>query len=92
MLRQLCLILLAAIFLAGPCEAEPLLKVGYVKSPEYFTQDANGDYSGAIYENIEKAMAYTEYNTSYHEIAPGDAERALAEALMSVVNIILCFC
>ena len=84
MLCRLCLILLAAIFFASPCEAEPLLKVGYVKSPEYFTQDANGDYSGAIYENIEKAMAYTEYNTSYHEIAPGDAERALAEGEIDV--------
>lgn len=77
MLRRFCLVLAAAIFFVSPCGAEPLLKIGYVNSPGYFTQNEYGDYAGVIYENIEKAMAYTEYDTSYHVIAPEDAERAL---------------
>ncbi len=84
MVRRLCLILAAAIFFASPCGAEPLLKVGYVKSPGYFTQDENGDYSGAIYENLEKAMAYTGCNLTYQEIAPEDAERALESGEIDV--------
>ena len=79
MLRRLCLVWLAAAFFACPCGAEPVLKVGYVNSPGYFTQNEKGDYSGAIYENIEKAVAYTGYNATDREIAPEDAERALEE-------------
>ena len=84
MLRRLCLVWLAAAFFACPCGAEPVLKVGYVNSPGYFTQNEKGDYSGAIYENIEKAVAYTGYNATYREIAPEDAERALEEGEIDV--------
>jgi len=84
MLRQLCLVWLAAAFFACPCGAEPVLKVGYVNSPGYFTQNEKGDYSGAIYENIEIAMAYTNYDTVYREIAPEDAERALLDGEIDV--------
>ena len=84
MLRRLCLVLLAAVFLASPCGAEPVLKIGYVNSPGYFTKNEKGDYSGSIYENIEKAMAYTEYDIVYREIAPEDAERALADGEIDV--------
>ena len=84
MLRRLCLILAAALFFSSPCGAEPLLKVGYVKSPGYFTQNENGDYAGAIYENLEKSLAYTGYSVNYREIAPEDAERALLDGEIDV--------
>lgn len=84
MLRRLFLLFLAAIVFMTPCGAEPLLKVGYVKSPGYFTQNENGDYAGAIYENLEKSLAYTGYSVSYREIAPEDAERALLDGEIDV--------
>ena len=48
MLRRLWLILVAAMIFASPCGAEPILKIGYVHSPGYFTRNENGDYAGAI--------------------------------------------
>ena len=84
MLRRLFLAWLAVIVFASPCGAEPLLKVGYVKSPGYFTRDENGDYAGAIYENLEKSLAYTGYSVTYQEIAPQDAERALLDGEIDI--------
>ena len=84
MLRRFCLVLAAVFFFTSPCWAEPVLKIGYVKSPGYFTQNENGDYAGAIYENIEKSLAYTGYSVTYREIAPEDAERALLDGEIDV--------
>lgn len=84
MLRRLFLVWLAAFLFASPCWAEPVLKIGYVKSPGYFTQNENGDYAGAIYENLEKSLAYTGYSVTYREIAPEDAERALLDGEIDV--------
>ena len=56
MLSRLFLLFLTAIIFATPCGAEPLLKVGYVKSPGYFTQNENGDYYLVLYEG--QAQAY----------------------------------
>ena len=84
MLRRLCVLLAAAICFASPCGAEPVLKIGYVNSPGYFTKNENGDYAGAIYENLEKSLAYTGYTAAYRETAPGDAERALLSGEIDV--------
>ncbi|MBQ9377094.1 MAG: transporter substrate-binding domain-containing protein, partial [Schwartzia sp.] len=84
--RVLTIGLLTLLAQASLCCAElQTLRVGYFNSPIYLTKDKAGDYTGAIYENLETAMAYVGYRPEYVPLAPEEANAALQAGLVDVL-------
>ncbi|MBQ7514639.1 MAG: EAL domain-containing protein [Schwartzia sp.] len=86
LIRFLFLAMSVLLALADPCHAtRPTIRVGYFNSPIYLTKTASGDYTGAIYVNLETAMAYAGFRTEYIPVSTEDAMNALQTGKIDVL-------
>ncbi len=74
-------------FLPLAAEASDLqqLRVGYIESPGFFQKNANGNYSGSIFEYVEIVSSFAGLEPVYQRITPAAAVDELENGRVDVV-------